>query len=273
MGKLSLQDVDGAYRNVNYIDVGSDREKPPIVLLCGTAQTVNTFIQHTRHFSKNRRLVIVEMRCQGETELLSDYGTMLQHQIDFMNVMESLEIERADLIGFSFGGRLALAIAANYPGFASKISLSGVPLKRPVLGEYILHSWVEGLQHGHLRHCAWSFLLNGYSEEFIVKNEKRLEKYVDMICDANCPTKIYHLIANSHIAHEDKDSIASCASKVTCPTQIIGATQDRIAGYDTVRDLADAIPGSRFDTIDSGHLCLFEKPVEWRNFVLEFLNR
>jgi pimeloyl-ACP methyl ester carboxylesterase len=197
---------------------------------------------------------------------------MAQHRDDFMNVMDSLDIQQADLVGFSFGGRLALSIAAHHPQFATRISISGVPLKRPVLGSYILHSWIEGLEHGHLRHCAWSFLLNGYSEPFIIRNEKRLEKYVEMICASNCPDKIYHLISNSHVHHEDEDSILANAAQVMCPTQIIGATQDRISGYDSVKDLADAIKGAQFHSIDSGHLSPFEKPVEWRSAVLDFLN-
>ena len=123
-------------RKVFYLDIGTDSSLPPLVLLCGTAQTVNTFSPHFRQISKHRRLIILELRCQGLTELLSEYGTIDQHVKDFHQIIvEHLSLNHIHLAGFSFGGRVSLAIAAIHPELVGRLSVTGVPLERPALGQ------------------------------------------------------------------------------------------------------------------------------------------
>ena len=136
--QLDVLDVDGVKRKVFYVDMGVDSTHPPLVLLCGTAQTVNTFSPHFRQISKQRRLIIVELRCQGMTELLSEYGTIDQHVKDFHQIIvQHLGLKHIHLAGFSFGGRVSLAIAALHPELVGRLSVTGVPLERPALGEIV----------------------------------------------------------------------------------------------------------------------------------------
>ena len=142
-----IEDVDSELRGVRVFDScetlpPSPFPYPPVVVLGGTAQTISTFIPHIRHFSAHRRLIIPELRCQGQTELLSYNGTMRQHVTDVENILHALDIDQSvDLVGFSFGGRIALAVAAHKPYLVSKISVTGVPWNRPPLGAMILKSW------------------------------------------------------------------------------------------------------------------------------------
>jgi alpha/beta hydrolase fold len=134
--QLDLVDVDLVKRKVFYVDIGTDSLKPPLVILCGTAQTVNTFSPHFRQISKERRLIIIELRCQGMTELLSEYGTIDQHVKDFHEIIVGhLGLKQIHLAGFSFGGRVSLAIAAMHPELVGRLSVTGVPLERPALGK------------------------------------------------------------------------------------------------------------------------------------------
>ena len=144
---VSIEDVDMELRGVRVFDSSLVQPQPagslpPVVVLGGTAQTISTFAPHIRHLSANRRLVIPELRCQGQTELLSYNGTLRQHVTDVENILHALEIDqRVDIVGFSFGGRIALAVAAHKPYLVSKISVTGVPWNRPPLGAMILKSW------------------------------------------------------------------------------------------------------------------------------------
>ena len=71
--------------------------------------------------SKSRRLIITELRCQGRTELLSENSTVEQHVADFHQLMKNnFGIDRIQLAGFSFGGRIGMAIAASYPDLVEK---------------------------------------------------------------------------------------------------------------------------------------------------------
>ena len=121
----------------------------------------------------------------------------------------------------------------------------------------ILKSWEEGLAAGNIKECAWSFLLNGYSGSFIEKHYKKIPDFVNNIVKANNATSLYHLLALSHISDPtDKFSTLSCAEIIKSiskiPVQIIAANQDRIAGTDSVKQLADLISCVEFEVMSSG---------------------
>eukprot|EP00607_Mallomonas_marina_P000537 CAMPEP_0182424680 /NCGR_PEP_ID=MMETSP1167-20130531/10914_1 /TAXON_ID=2988 /ORGANISM="Mallomonas Sp, Strain CCMP3275" /LENGTH=333 /DNA_ID=CAMNT_0024604667 /DNA_START=74 /DNA_END=1075 /DNA_ORIENTATION=- len=287
---MEIEDVDGYFRNVNYLDTGGDLE--PLIILGGTAQTINTWRPHIRPLMSKNRVIMPELRCQGiDTDLLTHRATIKQHLLDIEIIMENLGVDQAHFLGFSFGGRIAVALAAHRPKYVKKLSITAVPLHRNLLGVAVLRSWKEGLLAGNLRECAWSFLLNGYSEAFLERNFQRLPQYVDAICESNCARRLYDLINSCHMDEDidDKYSVAKCIPKIKCAVQVIASSTDRIASLQSVKDLYHAIldscdeamteeirtakTHSVLDIIEnSGHLIPFEQPVRWRKHVMEFLN-
>jgi 3-oxoadipate enol-lactonase len=50
------------------------------------------------------------------------------------------------------------------------------------------------------------------------------------------------------------------APKIACPTLVIGAVHDQTAPPEVTRHLADAIPGARYELLDTGHMSNIEAP-------------
>lgn len=270
---LNTHDIDGATRRVFYMDKGAHSYPCPIVMLAGTAQTIDTFTPHINQISKHRRLIIPELRGQGRTELDSNHCTIEQLVSDLKHVLDSLGVSEVHLGGFSFGGRVALAFAAHYPTMVRKLSVTAIPLERPPLGKVILASWAEGLKNKNMKECAWSFIINGYSNAFLERHAERMHLYVDMVAGSNDPSKVYNLINQSAKTFPgDIYAIPHCAALIRCPTQVIGATHDRIAGVQPVKQLAQAIQGARYVEMNTGHLAPFEEPLVWRKHVLDFMD-
>jgi 3-oxoadipate enol-lactonase len=260
-------------KKLYYLDKGEENDLPPIVLLGGTGQTVDTFTPHISQITKSRRLIVPELRGQGRTQLDTSLCNMRQQVRDLKHVLDRLDIKKVHLGGFSFGGRVAVAFAAHHPECVEKLSITGVPLTRPPLGKLILSSWAEGLANKNMRECAWSFVLNGYSESFLVRNAEHIPLYVDMIVKSNDPSKIRDLIVHSGSANpDDKYGAAHCAKLVQCPAQVIGCTHDRLAAPEQVQALANEFPEAHYIEMATGHLAPFERPVVWRNHILAFFN-
>lgn len=59
--------------------------------------------------------------------------------------------------------------------------------------------------------------------------------------------------------------------RITAPTLVVGLTRDHLVPVERSRALYDAIPGSRYAEIDSGHLVTQERPEELSARVREFL--
>lgn len=299
---ITDQNITGKTSKVFYIDTcppdidsqgehnSGDVPDIPLMIIPGTGQTVNTFRTHLLKLSRHRRLIIPELRGQGRTELDSERATMPQHVTDVANIAAALNLEKVDLCGFSFGGRVALSVAAHHPHLVNKLSLTGVPLARPNLGKLVLKTWTECLSDGNLRSCAWSFILNGYSQDFIEKHYNKLESFCDFIVENNDLKKLHDLLRlsgggdfsysddptsyNEDPFFIDRFSIPHCASLVQesrCPVQLIGARQDRIASLLSTKALHAAMPSSQFVEMNTGHLAPFEKPNEWLAHILEFM--
>lgn len=124
-----------------------------------------------------------------------------------------------------------------------------------------------------MKECAWSFIINGYSPAFLERNAERMPLYVDMVAGSNDPSKVYDLISQSaKTSPGDEYGIPHCAKLIRCPTQVIGASHDRIAGVEPVKQLAQAIHGATYLEMNTGHLAPFEEPLIWRKHLLEFMS-
>jgi len=278
--RLKILDVDGEKRELHTYDSGStnDDSNPPLLIIGGTAQTIATYQGHLRDLTKSRRTILPELRCQGRlTELLHEHASIEQHAKDVIALLDTMSITKPlDVVGFSFGGRVALAVAAYNPHRIRKLSITGVPFRRTQLGSLILESWRSGLNQSpsELRSVAWSFILNGFSAQFIEQQADKLETFVEQIIVSNDTKKLASLMNESHIvdpAH--RYSVQTCAARIICPTQVIGASEDRIAAPSTVKDLAAAIPTSNYLEMQAcGHLAPFENPTAWRRSVIKFLD-
>eukprot|EP01038_Epipyxis_sp_PR26KG_P004773 gene4773-6695_t len=262
-------DVVEQSANVNYY--------PPLIILGGTAQTISSFGLHISSLSRNRRIIIPEMRCQGlHTSLNIESATISQHVHDFHEFISVLGLKIFDLCGFSFGGRLSLAYASHYPAAVRKITVTGVPLVRNPLGVLIMHSWLDLLMKDDLKSAALSFVLNGYSDVYIDKIGTRLFQLVNIIDESNSSERLYHLIKLSQDDHEDNINYTTqnVIKNINCPVQIIAGNKDRICSYEAACKLFEVLNDKdrrRLVTLPTGHLVPFEDPILWRKAVLDFL--
>ena len=217
---IMIPDVTGDLRSVRYIDVDATptnkREDgvvvTPLVLFLGTGQTVDSFAQHVHSISSQRRLIIIELRGQGKTQLDAQYCSMNQYVVDIKLIFEALRVDSLHLCGFSFGGRVGLAFASLHPAIVEKLSITAVPLTRPSLGKLILDSCCDSLQSGHLRECAWSLVLNGYSEDYLNKHGSRMEGIVNALVANNNAQNMYNLIRWTTVQTSSPASSAAAAS-------------------------------------------------------------
>lgn len=271
-----IVDIDGRIQKIHYLDTGTHTacSEVPLVILSGTAQTINSWGPHLRPLARTRRLILPELRCQGiHTTLDASTSSISQHISDLEQFLNSMQLDKVDLAGFSFGGRVGIAMAAAHSHRINKLSVTGVPYRRPIIGELIMRSWVESLQANEFRATAWSFLLNGYSTTFLRKHHLRMPQYLDVIMKNNDPSRLVTLIGHNFRLEIDPYTVDKCVSMIRCPTQIIAGTEDRISGHNSERELADCIPGAVFCSLEgAGHLVPFESPQIWRNLLLDFLN-
>lgn len=120
------ENVVAAGLSTNYFDSGSGR---PVVLLHGSGAGVSAYSNWghvipvlAQHF----RVLAPDVSGFGFTERREDLRYDLDHWIaHVVGFLDALQIPRVDLIGNSFGGAVALALAASHPERVRRVVLMG----------------------------------------------------------------------------------------------------------------------------------------------------
>ena len=94
---INISDVDDVKRGIHLFDSEmphEDTNHPPLVILSGTAQSIQTWAPHVKHFSKDRRVIIPELRGQGATTLLSKHASLTQQIHDLRELLDLMKISK-----------------------------------------------------------------------------------------------------------------------------------------------------------------------------------
>jgi pimeloyl-ACP methyl ester carboxylesterase len=122
----------GAYAPVNGIDLyyethGTGR---PLVLLPGGLLTIDlTFGSMIGSLAEGRRVIGVEPQGHGHTPDIERQMTVDTLADDVAALLRHLDIDRADLFGFSLGGMIALSVAIRYPEMVGRLVLASAPYR------------------------------------------------------------------------------------------------------------------------------------------------
>lgn len=97
----------------------------PLLLLHGFTGSLSSWYPFIDHFGKTSKMLMVDLIGHGQTqspEQPSRYD-ILKVAADMKELLDVLEIEKTDLLGYSMGGRLAITFAATYPERVRKLVL------------------------------------------------------------------------------------------------------------------------------------------------------
>lgn len=248
---------------------------PPLVILGGMTQTLSSWGGQVRPLSAQRPVIVYEARGQGQTRLDVRDVSPPVHVGDFERLLDALGVsEPVDLSGFSFGGRIALAIAAERPERVRRLVLSGVSAGRGALGRVIVRAWREALRTGDLEALAWLSLADTLGPRYLEANEAVLEAFVKATVQRNTYEGIAALFAQTlNDAPDSPWAPLNLAPRVRAPTLLLAGELDRLAPVRELDALAAAFPGpARTEVLaDVGHTVAIEAAERWRALVLEFL--
>lgn len=254
--------------------LGPASDAPPIVLLGGMTQTLSSWGGHVRPLAQDRLVVAYEARGQGQTELDTADVAPARHVDDFVRVLDALDLPRVDLCGFSFGGRVALAIAAHRPDRLRRLVVTGVSAGRGALGRVIVRAWRAALATGDLECLAWLSLADTLGPAYLQAHEKLIPAMVQAVQDRNQYAGIRALFEQT--LGDDEASPwhpAALAPRVATPTLLLAGAHDRLAPAADLAALASLFPNPAEHHVvpDVGHTVPIEAPEAWRAHVRRFL--
>jgi len=100
----------------------------PLILLHGNGEDGSYFVHQMAYFSKYYRVIAIDTRGHGKSPRGTKDFTIKQFAEDLHDFMDTHQIGKAYLLGFSDGGNIALTFALKYPERVKKLVLNGANL-------------------------------------------------------------------------------------------------------------------------------------------------
>lgn len=230
-------------RSIAYGWVGSG---PPLVMVPGWLSHVTRLWSHPDAASAQRRLserhrFVWYDRCGSGLSESDEPTTTLDDDVDeLVAVLDALDIERTDLIGYSMGGPTSVAFAARHPERVRHLVLyatlaRGADLAneefRVALVTLIRSGWSAASQ------LLASTLLPGASAADVTWFGRFQRRAATAENAASLLQFLYDM------------DVRDLLGEVRVPTTVIGASEGRIMRMSHASELAAGIPGARLVTV------------------------
>ena len=221
--------------SLNFIEKGTG---DILILLHGNGESNKYFIHQIDFFSSRYKVIAIDTRGHGESLRGDAPFTLDQFAEDLHNFMLEQKIRKANILGFSDGGNIALLFALKYPDHFSKLILNGANLNP------------EGVKR--------------FYQLPIILAYKLLVKIADRNPKAIKNAEMLGLMVNEPNIDPD------CLKNLSIPTLVIAGTNDMIKQEHT-KLIASKIPNAKLIFIKGTHIIAYQKPSEFNKAVNLFL--
>lgn len=220
---------------LHYIEKGNGM---PLILLHGNGENSSYFSNQISRFSKTRKVIAIDTRGHGKSPRGTAPFTIRQFAEDLNDFMNEKGIEKADILGFSDGGNIALLFALRYPEKIRRLILNGANLYPSGMKTWIvIPIWAA---------YGITSLFARYSKK--IKAQKELLRL---------------MIKDPYIPPSDLRTLR-------IPTLVIAGNRDMIRHRHSCF-IAKMIPGARFICLKGDHCVARKKPKEFNKVVERFL--
>jgi len=265
-------DVDGV--RVHYQEAG-DAEGPPMILIHGFATSNLVWSKVFLDFAAGGfRVIAPDLLGYGYSDKPSDLDYTIARQAEMVvDFMKQLGVERAVLVGSSYGAAVAATVALDHPAMVEKLILVGaVNNNRPtryllmrLFGSPIIGDILSPLLVGS-RLLLRKRMKRVYDKHSWVLDERRVDaRHLPL------RTRNAHRAIIRTVRRWDAERVSRDAHLLTQPTLLVWGDTDREVPLQDGERLHEAIPGSRLMIFrDCGHLPHEEYPELFTQLVFEF---
>lgn len=244
-------------------------EGEPLVLISGLGGDHTFWNASIELLSSKYQVIVFDTRGIGKTEAPKGPYSMELFADDLAALLDALQISKANVLGFSMGGNIALAFTLKYPQRVAKLIIAASYATMSHQVRLFLDAVLSVYEGGATSRQMFELIAPWlFSMPFLsVPNHSIYLEY-----DENDPDQQpFYAWKNQYLAMQSFDVVAQL-SKIKVPTLILAGEDDRLAHLEDSILLVDKIENAILKTISkSGHLINYEYPDLFHNYILEFL--
>jgi pimeloyl-ACP methyl ester carboxylesterase len=252
-------------------DVGS------IVLVNGLLQTAQSWKNLVDILNPFARVISYDLRYQGPTWTATEppEGDNC-HVNDLVGLLDFLEIERATLVGQSFGARIALDFALRHPERVERLVL--LAAHSPVVAEryrMIINTWQQVLPESEQGDwfpfaqavCPWVF-----GAKYLAARPSFLQAYAKHIAAAHRPDGVRANLRILHRAHDRERLSYYESEESTVPALVVNGEDDYLTPPGVLPAAMRVLPRATLILLPNcGHAVTEEAGYEAERRIMDFL--
>lgn len=158
------------------------------------------------------------------------------------------------VVGHSFGGRVAVRLAAGWPELVAGVVLTGVPL----------------LRRSNAAAPSWRFRVARWGSRHGLVSDDRMEKLRQRYGSEDY--RRANGVMRSVLVRVVNESYEEDLPRITCPVELIWGSKDTAAPLEMVQRACDLLPKARLEVIDdAGHFTPLSHPDVIRSSVTRLI--
>jgi len=246
----------------------------PLILIPGFASGAWTWFRQTDDLSKDFRVITFDPRGIGQSKIEnSDDFTNLSMQTfvaDVLQVLDVLEVEKANVLGASFGGFVAQEFALQFPERVNKLILActtagGANHVKPDIE--ILRSFTPDVSLSVAERIR-KFIRPAFTDEFNAEHADEVEK----VCVLRETNEVAEAVYFAQLQVAFTFNTADRIGAIDNETLVITGDKDKVVPMQNSLNLAEKLPNAVLKIIENGsHLFFVENADEFNRIVSQFV--
>ena len=256
--------------NLSYESHGTGE---PLVLISGFASGAWIWFEQIEELSRHFQVITFDPRGVSRSKFEITETPLVSIQLiaeDICQILDELGIEKANVLGTSFGGFVAQEFALNHANRLNKLILActsfggqnHVPPSMEVLMSFASTDSLNSSER------IRKYIQPAFTEEFRNNNQELVEKVCKLREENVVPETVYFQQLQSAMTFNKENDV----SKIQAETLVITGINDKVVPMQNSVNLANLITNSKLEIIENGsHLFFIEQAPKFNEIITNFL--
>ncbi len=244
--------------------------KPKIILIHGLGLNKKLWQWLLPDLLDDYCTITYDIYGHGNSKKASTEPTLKLFSDQINELLNTLNIKKVTIIGFSLGGMIARRFAQDHPSMTKAICVISSPHKRTTTQQTAIEARWEKTKAGGAKSTVTHALDRWFTKDFIDNNSEVMALIRSWVLDNE--TEVYE--KNYKVLSDGVDEIIKPQPAIKCPALIITGEYDEGNGPEMSKAIALEINGSDLFIIKGlKHMALVEDPIAFKKPLITFLSK
>lgn len=242
-----------------------------LVLIPGFASGAWSWSWQVDELSESFRVITFDPRGVSRSKMIEGVSVSIESIADdIAEMLDELSVEKAHVLGISFGGFVAQEFALRHPQRLNRLVLACTSFGGPghVLPAPEVLAAFASTQGLNTRERIRQYLTTAFLPKFLETSAAAVERFCDLREQNAVPPEVYEAQLYSATTFDVGERVSS----IEAETLIITGDRDSVVPMRNSVNLAAQITNARIEIVENaGHMLFVERAAEFNTVVKNFL--